>query len=129
MRQNEREEHKMTNEERAVIEAARNAIVQRDTYLSQLEALKQLELALCALANATPPGPEPGTREVRIAVVIGSNGITVVTDTCAHRNAVQALAYAHQRIGAAIVAQGIVKARIPVIALPVVTVTGTVEAV
>ena len=79
--------------------------------------------------HVTPPGPEPGTREVRIAVVIGSNNITVVTETCAHRNDVRALEYAHQRIGASIVAQGIVKACIPVIALPVVTVTGIVEAV
>ena len=122
----------MTNEERAVIEAAEE-LVQWVTGNDTQKSLNSSRLcdAVMALraAPATSPGPEPGTREVRIAVVIGSNGITVVTDTCAHRNDVRALAYAHQRVGASIVAQGIVKARIPVIALPVVTVTGIVEAV
>ena len=131
MKQNNREEREMTNEERAVIEAA-DEFVQwmsgSNTGILNSSRLIDAVMAWRA-APATPPGPEPGTREVRIAVVIGSNGITVVTDTCAHRNDVRALAYAHQRIGASIVAQGIVKARIPVIALPVVTVTGIVEAV
>jgi len=76
--------------------------------------------------RATPPAPEPETREVRIAVVIDTNGnagVAVVT----HGDDAEALEYAGEWTDTLIAAQGIVKARIPVIAIPVIT--GTVEAV
>jgi len=121
MKQNDRKEHKMTSEERAVIEAARKYNETLDT----TDWVAFLDAAL-ALPPATPPAPEPETREVRIAVVIDTNGnagVAVVT----HGDDAGALEYAGEWTDTLIAAQGIVKARIPVIAIPVVP--GIVEAV
>ena len=126
MKQNDRKEREMTNEERAVIEAAASVIVCKENFYFQLKALKQLESALCALENATPPAPEPETREVRIAVAIdtnGNHGVLVVL----YEDDAETLECVHEWTDSVIVAQGIVTARIPVIAVPVVP--GTVEAV
>jgi hypothetical protein len=76
--------------------------------------------------HVTPPAPEPETREVRIAVAIDTNGnagVAVVT----HGDDAEALEYAGEWTDTLIAAQGIVTARIPVIAIPVIS--GTVEAV
>jgi hypothetical protein len=121
MRQNEREEREMTSEELAVIEAARkyNETLDTTDWVAFLAAAS-------ALPPATPPAPEPETREVRIAVAIdrnGNAGVAVVT----HGDDAEALEYAGEWTDSLIVAQGIVPARIPVIAIPVVP--GTVEAV
>ena len=129
MRQNEREEREMTSEERAVIEAAEE-IVQWVTSNDAQASLTSSRLcdAVLALraARATPPGPEPETREVRIAVAIDTNGnagVAVVT----HGDDAEALEYAGEWTDTLIAVQGIVTARIPVIAIPVVP--GIVEAV
>ena len=74
MRQNEREEREMTSEERAVIEAAAGVIVCKENFYFQLKALKQLESALCALENATPPATKPGHVKVRAAVAVAADG-------------------------------------------------------
>ena len=132
MRQNEREEREMTNEERAVIEAAevfaQSMVNVNASELPTLRIAGELWNAVLALraARATPPAPEPGTREVRIAVVIdtsGNAGVAVVT----HGDDAEALEYAGEWTDTLIAAQGIVTARIPVIAIPVVA--GIVEAV
>jgi len=126
MRQNDRKEHKMTNEERAVIEAA-DEFVQwmsgSNTGILNSSRLIDAVLALRA-ARATPPAPEPETREVRIAVAIDTNGnagVAVVT----YGDDAEALQYAGEWTDTLIVAQGIVTARIPLIAIPVIS--GTVE--
>ena len=128
MRQNEREEREMTSEERAVIEAA-DEFVQwmsgSNTGILNSSRLIDAVMAWRA-APATPPAPEPETREVRIAVAIDTNGnagVAVVT----HGDDAAALEYAGEWTDSLIAAQGIVTARIPVIAIPVIT--GTVEAV
>jgi hypothetical protein len=129
MKQNEREEYKMTNEERAVIEAAEE-IVQWVTSNDARASLTSSRLCAAVLAlraaRATPPAPAPETREVRIAVAIDTNGnagVAVVT----YGDDAEALQYAGEWTDTLITAQGIVTARIPVIAIPVVA--GTVEAV
>jgi hypothetical protein len=78
MRQNEREEREMTSEERAVIEAA-EVFAQSMANPNEFPTLRcadNLWHAVFALraARATPPAPEPKTREVRIAVAIDTNG-------------------------------------------------------
>jgi len=128
MKQNDREEHKMTNEERAVIEAADECVQWMSGSNTGILNISRLIDAVTAwrAARATPPAPEPGTREVRIAVAIDTNGnagVAVVT----HGDDAQALEYAGEWTDTLIAAQGIVKARIPVIAIPVVP--GIVEAV
>jgi len=120
----------MTNEERAVIEAAevfaQSMVNVNASELPTLRIAGELWNAVLALraARATPPAPEPETREVRIAVVInviGHTGVAVVT----HGDDATALEYAGDWIDSLIAAQGIVTARIPVIAIPVIS--GTVE--
>ena len=109
----------MTNEERFVLEAARKYNASRDT--QDFSAF--IEAAL-ALPPAAPPAPKPETREICIAVVIGQNGNAGIS-VVAHGNVTEALEYAHEWADIPVVAQGIVRASIPVIAIPVVT--GTVE--